>query len=509
MAFAAVIAAAASMAWAPVARAAPTGLDVLTWSDEFEGSSLDLTKWAHRASGPRHDGVLTPDAVSVGDGVLTITTYTDNATHYSGMISTHKRGSEGFDQAYGYFEARVKFNSAPGQWSAFWLQSPTIGSPLGDPATAGVEMDIAEHRVRCMTAPAPTAPATCAPDSDISDRVQQALVWDGYGQDSKSSVRLSDPLAGLGNASWHTWALRWAPTQLTFYYDDVAIWSTTGPISSRSQYLILSSEVGRFFAGAIPATGYGSRESSTTNMQVDYVRAWAGPTAPVNGVAPEISGTPEVDQALACSPGSWAGDPAPGLSYEWIRDGLPITGASSSAYVLQSHDAGHELACRVTATNTAGSRSALSNALPIRSRLLAALPLPAPPPEPAAPARPAALDRTAPNARLSGGRHQKLGATVHVTIGCRQEACRAIATGSVRVPRLTRARAATYRLEAIMATIAEDAHVTVKLKLSGRARRAIRRALRARRRIVVKVDVRVADRAGNLRSLARRIALEL
>jgi hypothetical protein len=86
---------------------------------------------------------------------------------------------------------------------------------------------------------------------------------------------------------------------MTFYYDGAAIWSTSGPISRRSQYLILSSEVGQFFAGAIPAGGYGSRETSRTNMQVDYVRVWArsaqdAPTtgastaAPVDRTAPRV-----------------------------------------------------------------------------------------------------------------------------------------------------------------------------------------------------------------------------
>jgi len=246
-----------------------------TWSDEFNGPGLDLTRWSYRATGPRNDGILTPDAVSVGGGALTIKTYTEAGRHYSGMISTYKSGAVGFDQTYGYFEARIKFNSSPGQWSAFWLQSPTFGNPVGDPATAGVEMDIAEHRRRCVTAPAPTPPATCGPDKDISNRVQQAVIWDGYGPDSKAAVRLSDPLRGLSNGSWHTWALRWTPTALTFYYDGSATWSRTSPISRRSQYIILSSEVGAFFAGAIPQGGYGSRLTSTTNMQVDYVRVWA------------------------------------------------------------------------------------------------------------------------------------------------------------------------------------------------------------------------------------------
>jgi beta-glucanase (GH16 family) len=243
----------------------------VTWSDEFSGSLLDLTRWSYRAAGAtRFDAIVTPDAVSVGGGAMTIKTYTEAGTHYVGMIATQKVGPVGFEQRYGYFEARVKFDNAPGQWSAFWLQSPTLGNPLADPATAGVEMDIAEHRTRCVT---PTQ--ICGSSSDISDRIQEALIWDGYGADSKSAVQLSDPLPGLGNGSWHTWGLRWTPTDLTFYYDDTAIWSKTEPISRRSQFVILSSEVGQFFAGAPPQAGYGSFQTTTTTMQVDYVRAWA------------------------------------------------------------------------------------------------------------------------------------------------------------------------------------------------------------------------------------------
>ena len=253
----------------------PPGLGPLTWSDEFTGTTLDQTRWSHRAKGPRNDGILTPNAVSVGGGLLTIKTYTDDRDkHYSGMISTeHDASTTGFQQTYGYFEARVKFNSAPGQWSAFWLQTPKNGEPVGDPATAGVEMDIAEHRARCGTAAQSTQ--ECASSGEMENAIQEGLIWDGYADDSKSKVRLSSPLPGLDNGSWHTWGLRWTPTELTFYYDDTPIWSRSAPISRRSQFVVLSSEVGRFFAGSIPRSGYGSPRTSTTTMQVDYVRAWA------------------------------------------------------------------------------------------------------------------------------------------------------------------------------------------------------------------------------------------
>jgi beta-glucanase (GH16 family) len=255
--------------------AAHAQVGIPTWSEEFNTTSLDLARWSYRATGPRHDGTLTPDAVSVGAGALTIKTYTEASRHYSGMISTQMLAGVGFEQTSGYFEARVKFNSRVGQWSAFWLQSPTLGNPMGDPATAGVEMDIAEHRTRCVTAPSPTAPSTCGANKDISNRTQQALIWNGYGPESQASVKLSSALTGLGNGSWHTWALRWTSTGLTFYYDGVATWTQASPISLRSQYIIFSSEVGAFFAGTIPSGGYGSRLTSTTNMQVDYVRVWA------------------------------------------------------------------------------------------------------------------------------------------------------------------------------------------------------------------------------------------
>jgi hypothetical protein len=77
-------------------------------------------------------------------------------------------------------------------------------------------MDIAEHRARCVTAPPPTPPETRSPDNDISDRIQEALIWDGYGADSKSSVKLSDPLPGLGNGSSHTWGCAGRPPTSTF-----------------------------------------------------------------------------------------------------------------------------------------------------------------------------------------------------------------------------------------------------------------------------------------------------
>jgi len=60
----------------------------LAWSDEFDGTTLDTNKWSHRGLGQRHDALNVTDAVALGDGQLTITTYTSGGKHYTGMIGT-------------------------------------------------------------------------------------------------------------------------------------------------------------------------------------------------------------------------------------------------------------------------------------------------------------------------------------------------------------------------------------------------------------------------------------
>ena len=47
----------------------------LVWHDEFEGDTLDPTKWGHRFLGPRRDAVNNESSVTLdGEGHLLITT---------------------------------------------------------------------------------------------------------------------------------------------------------------------------------------------------------------------------------------------------------------------------------------------------------------------------------------------------------------------------------------------------------------------------------------------------
>jgi hypothetical protein len=89
-------------------------------------------------------------------------------------------------------------------------------------------------------------------------------------------------------------------------------------------------------------------------------------SAPSNTTPPAISGTAEAGQTLGASSGSWSGSPS-GYAYQWQRcDGAgascaAIAGATSSTYAAGSADVGYTLRVAVTASNAAGSTTAISS----------------------------------------------------------------------------------------------------------------------------------------------------
>ena len=92
------------------------------------------------------------------------------------------------------------------------------------------------------------------------------------------------------------------------------------------------------------------------------------PVAPANKTLPQVSGTTRAGQTLTATPGTWTGTPAPALAYQWQRcdsgggSCQNVTGATSATYGLGAGDVDSTLRVSVSATNTAGSASAVSAA---------------------------------------------------------------------------------------------------------------------------------------------------
>jgi hypothetical protein len=87
--------------------------------------------------------------------------------------------------------------------------------------------------------------------------------------------------------------------------------------------------------------------------------------SPVNYTAPVVSGSTAPGETLACTTGGWAANPVPTFTYQWLRDGDPIADATAATYVLQDADCAHDVSCRVTAGDDAGSTDTTSNTLSI------------------------------------------------------------------------------------------------------------------------------------------------
>jgi hypothetical protein len=81
---------------------------------------------------------------------------------------------------------------------------------------------------------------------------------------------------------------------------------------------------------------------------------------------PSVRGRARVGARLLCDPGSWDGTIPIAFAYRWLRDGRAVRGSRGPAYAVRRADRGRRLACRVTAANPAGSRTATSRSVAVR-----------------------------------------------------------------------------------------------------------------------------------------------
>jgi hypothetical protein len=115
------------------------------------------------------------------------------------------------------------------------------------------------------------------------------------------------------------------------------------PGATASTYVLAAADKGTAVQCEVTGTNAGGAAvAQSANRLVNSLP----PTASVN---PSISGTLATGETLTCNPGTWANSPS--FSYEWLRSGAPIPGATSQTYLVAVADESQPLQCRVTATN--------------------------------------------------------------------------------------------------------------------------------------------------------------
>ena len=99
----------------------------------------------------------------------------------------------------------------------------------------------------------------------------------------------------------------------------------------------------QFWTGddSLPTSDAGGARTTSTRSDVVF------PVALSSTGTPAVTGTAQVGHTLTARPGTWS--PAPTFTYQWLRAGTPIPGATQQTYRLTAADAGSRIAVRVTA----------------------------------------------------------------------------------------------------------------------------------------------------------------
>lgn len=164
----------------------------LVWSDEFNGTTLDLNKWHYR-TGEKLESAQKPENVSVSDGLLRIALKKEKSgkAHYTagGVISRQSF-------KYGYYEARFRCPKGAGWHTSFWTS-----------AGKAQEIDICEQD-------SANNRSYSAGVIDWSGKSGKKLF--GFGRKHFRSPREAVPDFA---ADFHVWGCEFTPSSVTFYLD--------------------------------------------------------------------------------------------------------------------------------------------------------------------------------------------------------------------------------------------------------------------------------------------------
>ena len=274
-----------SLAKLPAGQALALDRFELTWSDEFDGDTLDRSKWGfswwitERKGGYWHE-----DMVKVQDGNLVISAqYFDKPLenryydqwhesidfadykpgYYCGCITTRDK----FEQCYGYYEVRCILPASTGLWSAFWMMNEGVYNVDGS-GEDGTEVDVFES-------------FSYKDHWWGNDAVSTGIHYDGYGEDSRGDSIGKFFLENDPYEEYNTYGVEWNADEYIFYINGIETGRlSTGGVSDNPEYLLLSVEIAgengvanadRHGTGNINLT---PAENFPAEFKVDYVRVY-------------------------------------------------------------------------------------------------------------------------------------------------------------------------------------------------------------------------------------------
>lgn len=116
--------------------------------------------------------------------------------------------------------------------------------------------------------------------------------------------------------------------------------------ATAASYTPTAEDLGKAVTVRATGTRDGAPEPATSTSSAVTVLLGDAPTA----AAPAVSGAPRPGSTLTVAAPAWSGTGPVVTTYQWLRDGQPITGATTASYAVTEADAGRTLAARATGT---------------------------------------------------------------------------------------------------------------------------------------------------------------
>jgi beta-glucanase (GH16 family) len=230
----------------------------LDWSDEFDGASLDSSKWAAETGGHGWNNhelqhyTGRAGNLRVADGMLVIEAHREKFGK-NDYTSARIKTAGLFDRTYGRFEARIKIPKGQGIWPAFWMLGADIAK-VSWPRSG--EIDIMENIGK------------------EPSLVHGTLHGPGY----NGANGLGKPVAlASGNYAddFHLYAVEWERGEIRWYRDSI-LYHTARPelvkgdwVFDHPFFILLNLAVGGDWPGNPDAT-----TTLPQQMLVDYVRVY-------------------------------------------------------------------------------------------------------------------------------------------------------------------------------------------------------------------------------------------
>ncbi|SEA78572.1 glycoside hydrolase family 16 protein [Pedobacter hartonius] len=226
----------------------------LVWSDEFNGSAVNLTKWTFESGKGQNNEKQFYQAsnTTVSNGNLVITAKKQSV---GGMSYTSSRlnTSGKFSILYGRLEARIKGPLGQGLWPAFWALGQNF-STVGWPKCG--EIDIMEH-------------------VNANNTFYGTIHWDNNGH-----AQYGNQTTATGG-DYHVFAIEWDSASIRWYLDG-NLFNTANikdNINGTDEFhkpffIILDMAVGGDFPGSTI-----DETKLPANMLVDYVRVYQAAAA--------------------------------------------------------------------------------------------------------------------------------------------------------------------------------------------------------------------------------------